>query len=280
MDRRSGMRTPHQGRGQHPCQQGIRVARPRFHQPRIPLGSDQVSIMQHPNQTRKNFRGSSCDKNLPQLYIWTRIVLACGQALPPGGWAAGFEVAGPDGSRPGAIPALRACKVCRLKPQLRAAAELNAMKILLAVDDSQFADAAIHALLSQMRRDHVEVLVLHVVDWSNVMPSPFPTVGEEPMYSARQLEAIITAETSRAHELVKKAAEHLGAAGFEVSTSVREGSAKMVILDCAVEWSADLIVVGSHGRKGIARFLLGSVSEAVARHARCSVQIVRLPKQA
>ena len=50
-----------------------------------------------------------------------------------------------------------------------------------------------------------------------------------------------------------------------------------LILDCAAEWGADLIIVGSHGRKGIARFVLGSVSEAVARYARCSVEIVRLP---
>jgi nucleotide-binding universal stress UspA family protein len=35
--------------------------------------------------------------------------------------------------------------------------------------------------------------------------------------------------------------------------------------------------LGSHGRKGVARFVLGSVSEAVARYARCSVEIVRLP---
>lgn len=51
----------------------------------------------------------------------------------------------------------------------------------------------------------------------------------------------------------------------------------MVILDCATEWRADLIVVGSHGRKGVTRFVLGSVSEAVARHAHCSVEIARLP---
>ena len=65
--------------------------------------------------------------------------------------------------------------------------------------------------------------------------------------------------------------------GFDASASVREGDPKTVILDCATEWGADLIVVGSHGRKGVARFVLGSVSEVVARYARCSVEIVRLP---
>jgi nucleotide-binding universal stress UspA family protein len=49
----------------------------------------------------------------------------------------------------------------------------------------------------------------------------------------------------------------------------------MVILDCATKWKADLIVVGSHGKNGIQRLLLGSVSEYVATHAKCSVEIVR-----
>jgi len=149
------------------------------------------------------------------------------------------------------------------------------MKILLAVDDSKFAEAAIQVAISQVRQDHTQVLVLHVVDWSNFMPTPFPRVGEEPMYSVRQLESIIQGETAKAHELVTSAAERLRSAGFEASTSVREGDPKAVILDCATEWGSDLIIVGSHGRKGVDRFVLGSVSEAVARYARCSVEIVR-----
>jgi len=153
----------------------------------------------------------------------------------------------------------------------------SAMKILLAIDDSKFAEAATHAVLSQVRQDHTQVLVLHVMDWSNFMPTPFPVVGVQPLFSEGQLESIIKSETQRAQDLVKTAAERLRSAGFDASISVREGAPKMVILDCATEWGADLIVVGSHGRKGLTRFVLGSVSEAVARHAHCSVEIVRLP---
>ncbi len=151
------------------------------------------------------------------------------------------------------------------------------MRILLAIDDSKFAEAATHAVLSQVRQDHTQVLVLHAVDWSNFMPTPFPVVGVQPMFSERQLESIIESETRRAQDLVKTAAERLRSAGFDASTSVREGDPKMVILDCATEWRADLIVVGSHGRKGVTRFVLGSVSESVARYAHCSVEIARLP---
>lgn len=151
------------------------------------------------------------------------------------------------------------------------------MKILLAIDDSKFAEAAIQAAISQVRQDHTQVLVLRVVDWSNFMPTPFPIGGQEPMYSTGQLESIVGDESTKAHELVTSAAERLRSAGFEASPSVRECDPKGVILDCATEWRTDLIIVSSHGRKGIARFVLGSVSEAVARYARCSVEIVRLP---
>ena len=101
------------------------------------------------------------------------------------------------------------------------------------------------------------------------------------MYSARQLESIIETETRKGHELVKNAGDRLRSAGFEVSASVHEGDVKVVILDCAAEWGADLIIVGSHGRKGIARFVLGSVSEAVARSlCPLSLVIARLPGNA
>lgn len=105
------------------------------------------------------------------------------------------------------------------------------MKILLAIDDSRFAEAAIQVAISQVRQNHTQVLVLHVVDWSNFMPSPFSRGGQEPMFSARQLESIIEGETTKAHELVARAAARLRSEEFEASTSVREGDPKTVILD-------------------------------------------------
>ena len=67
-------------------------------------------------------------------------------------------------------------------------------------------------------------------------------------------------------------------AGFKVQTAVEEGDPKSKILDHATRWGADIIVLGSHGRKGFEHFLMGSVSESVVRHAPCSVEIVRIPK--
>ncbi len=58
-----------------------------------------------------------------------------------------------------------------------------------------------------------------------------------------------------AKALVGETAKMLAAAGFKVSTCVEAGDAKTVILDEAADWHCDLIVVGSHGRKGFGRFL-------------------------
>ncbi|MBI4469836.1 MAG: universal stress protein, partial [Acidobacteria bacterium] len=60
-----------------------------------------------------------------------------------------------------------------------------------------------------------------------------------------------------------------------VETSVLEGHPKHVIAEEAEKWGADLIIMGSHGYRGLKRLWLGSVSHAVAAHAHCSVEIVR-----
>ena len=86
----------------------------------------------------------------------------------------------------------------------------------------------------------------------------------------------------QARAAVEKAAAKLGAKDqnrqLKVTTEVRSGSPKQMILEEAEAFGADLIVVGSHGHGMLERFLLGSVSQAVALHATCSVEIVRSPK--
>jgi nucleotide-binding universal stress UspA family protein len=66
----------------------------------------------------------------------------------------------------------------------------------------------------------------------------------------------------------------LTSAGLTAIGVVLSGNVKEVILEEARKWDADLIVVGSHGRRGFKRFLLGSVSEAVVMNAHCSVVVV------
>jgi len=143
------------------------------------------------------------------------------------------------------------------------------MKILLAIDDSKFSQNAIQAVIEQTRPQGTQVLVLHTVD---LLPL---TAGSEFWVTAPDLGEFRKVEMKMSQDLVAKAAERLRAAGLNATPRIEEGEPRSKILDVAAEWKPDLIVVGSHGRRGWDRFLLGSVSEAVARHAHCSVQIVR-----
>ncbi|HZH50164.1 MAG TPA: universal stress protein [Nitrospira sp.] len=139
------------------------------------------------------------------------------------------------------------------------------MKILLATDGSKFSDAATQTIISQCQPQGAEVKVLNVVDVS----FPIPT-----LYASEFREQSL----KNGQAFVRQAEQPLTKAGFKVETAVEEGDPKSKIVEDAARWHVDLIIVGSHGRKGLERFLMGSVSDAVARHALCSVQVVRLPK--
>jgi len=148
------------------------------------------------------------------------------------------------------------------------------MKILLAVDGSEFSQAATQAIVSQTRPEGVEVLVLRVVE-----PLIFSIPPQMAPGFAPEQDEIIKEEIRQAQESVNQASQALRSAGFSVSTRIVEAEARNGILDVAAKWRPDLIVLGSHGRKGLQRFLLGSVAEFVARHADCSVEIVRVPRK-
>lgn len=81
----------------------------------------------------------------------------------------------------------------------------------------------------------------------------------------------------RAQEVVAAAATKLGNAidpSVTITKEILTVSPKSAILEIADNWKADLIVVGSHGYGALQRFQLGSVSQAVVSHAKCSVEVV------
>ena len=139
------------------------------------------------------------------------------------------------------------------------------MRLMLAIDDSKFSEAATQAVIAQCQPQGTEVKVLNVVD----LAIPIPTS-----------DAAGFREVSLKHgqEIVQRAERLLSKAGYKTQTEVEEGDPKSKIIDRAAQWKAELIVMGSHGRKGVDRFFMGSVAEAVSRHAPCSVEIVRIPK--
>jgi nucleotide-binding universal stress UspA family protein len=143
------------------------------------------------------------------------------------------------------------------------------MKMLIAMDGSEFSQAALNSVISRPWNAGTEVKVLNVVE------PPAVLIGHEMAAYDPEFETVWKALREQAKDLVEKAAQKLRGAGFQVSTELVEGEPKSLIIDVANEWQADMIVVGSHGWSGLSRFLMGSVSEAVVRHAHCSVEIIR-----
>ena len=116
------------------------------------------------------------------------------------------------------------------------------MKILLAVDGSEFSPAATQVLVSQTRREGAEVLVLRVVE-----PRAFFTPPQMAPGYAPEQDGIIKEDFLYAQESVDQASQALRSAGFNVNTRVVEAETRNGILDIAAEWRADLVVLGLMG---------------------------------
>lgn len=147
------------------------------------------------------------------------------------------------------------------------------MKILLATDGSLYSDAAVEKVANRLFHPGTEVRIVSAFQSTGIIVSVQAPMGA------------LAGAYDEADALAQKRAEDAVNVAYEtikeknpallISTKVINASAKHAILNEADEFVADLIVVGSHGQSGLSRFLLGSVSQAVALHANCSVEIVR-----
>jgi len=143
------------------------------------------------------------------------------------------------------------------------------MKILVAVDNSKYSEAAVHAINHYFKPQTVEVGILHVLT-----PVVLTAVPQMSRNYAPELEQ----QAKQARALVDNYVQRLRAAGYTAESAVETGDVRETIIDFAARVHADLILLGSHGHKGMGRLLLGSVAESVVRHATCSVLVVRPPQ--
>ena len=150
------------------------------------------------------------------------------------------------------------------------------MKILIGVDGSPYSDAALEEVAQRAWPTGSEVLVVTAYE----MPlAPTPEVWAMPVDYYERLERAMRSQTDA---IIEAAIDRLKkAVGDTVKLEGKAvmGSPKSVIVDEAEKWKADLIIVGSHGYPTWERLLLGSVSQTVVSHAKCSVEVVRLPGQ-
>jgi nucleotide-binding universal stress UspA family protein len=150
------------------------------------------------------------------------------------------------------------------------------MKILLCTDGSECSMAAVRSVAqrpwppaSQVRVISVVPLIVPLGQSVPITPTYYP--------SSVMYEELMKISHGRAEEALARADEILRETGIRPvqRESLPVGDPREIILDEAKTWGADLIVLGSHGYRGIDRLMLGSVSESVAMHAHCSVEVIR-----
>jgi|SRR5215813_799526 len=146
------------------------------------------------------------------------------------------------------------------------------MKILLAVDGSACSDHAVASIASRPWPAGSEIRVITAYE-TTLMPRPEVWVVSQE-YSDEMQRAAREYAQDVANEAHLKLSKALGDS-LSVTSQIVAGPAKSIILEHAELWGADLIVVGSHGHQRWERFLLGSVSQAVVSHAKCSVEVIR-----
>jgi nucleotide-binding universal stress UspA family protein len=139
----------------------------------------------------------------------------------------------------------------------------NGKRLLLATDLSEASASATEEAFDLARSLPASLLVVSVIDPGSLMlPGGRFRVRVDQVREIREVQA---------QELVERGRE----LGIEVSFLVWTGDPGDLIVEAAESERVDMVLVGSHGRGAVGRFLLGSVSEHVVRHAPCPVLVVR-----
>jgi len=141
--------------------------------------------------------------------------------------------------------------------------------ILVAIDFSEHSDRAIQLATDFATAFQSSLTLLHVYE------SPVALFSESALRWGNLREPSLEEAESRLAEQV----ELIGREIPQIGARIRQGMPSQQILAAAQEYGADLIVMGTHGRKGLARTLLGSVAEKVVRHSPIPVLTVRYVRE-
>ena len=148
-----------------------------------------------------------------------------------------------------------------MSPRAHEARWIN--RILLATDFSAASGAATSQAIELAAQLEADVIAVSVIE-----PRALRTPGGRP---ASRVDQVRAAREEAAQDLVADGR----AVGVRVEFLVWVGDPGDRIVEAAAAEAADLIVVGSHGRGSVGRFLIGSVSDHIVRHASCPVMVVR-----
>lgn len=146
-------------------------------------------------------------------------------------------------------------------------------RIMVAVDGSDVSDRALSHAMDLARDQGATLKLVHVVDVATLnWDLEFADMNE-----------IRGAVRKRGLAVLQRAEAAIGRASIQVETQLIEidtlsSRIPDMVVQAAVSWPADLLVIGTHGRRGLGHLLLGSVAEGVIRHAETPVLLIRTPR--
>ena len=148
--------------------------------------------------------------------------------------------------------------------------DIRLQKILIAIDETTYSEKALSFGCHLAKKLKAKVGLVHVCELP-MLPGYVGNmvVGEAPNLTPE----LVSVEQEAAKKLLKRATKTCGEQ-TEVHTFNRMGLIKDEILAVAVEWKADLLILGTHGRTGLNHFIMGSIAESIARNAYCPVLII------
>jgi universal stress protein A len=142
-------------------------------------------------------------------------------------------------------------------------------RILVATDFSLDSDSAIAYALALAKTIPASVHVVHVVD------NPLAAgVWSSEVYTT-ELAGLQINLVRDAEKQLRSGIRAIDHHGVKITTEVRTGRPAPTIVQCARDRASDLVIIGSHGRTGVARVVMGSVAEHVVRNAPCPVLVIR-----
>ena len=145
-------------------------------------------------------------------------------------------------------------------------------RIMVAIDDSFATSKVLDSAIESARQHGAKLAICHAID--------------ETIFAQREAAIMLSSSVGKvalnlkesAQVFVDQAAETARKAGIEVETLIVEselGHVAEMLADASAKWQADLLVVGTHGRRGVERFFVGSVAEKLVSKANASLLLVR-----
>lgn len=139
---------------------------------------------------------------------------------------------------------------------------MNITKILCAINPDPLAESVFEASVDLAQKLEAELALVSIIDQNLIQPGESGATRD-------MLRDSVKKEIDQLFHKLLAAKKMTG-----IATFCEEGDPKKKIAEIASQWNADLIVIASHGRRGLARVLMGSVAEGVLRHAQCPLFIV------